>query len=156
MKSSEKEYVQALSERQEIIQKYESKFVANEQEWKAMTQKMIEIANSARMSKGMLHDKVSEEKAQRLLNFTPTSVTQELKENADKVMHKVTKLKLKLAQAEKAAADAAAQLLTVTQALETSHIHVRRLTADTAEPNARMQIMCTFLRTHYNAHITFD
>ena len=129
-----------LSERQEIIQKYE-------QEWKAMTQKMFEIANI---------DKVSEEDAQRLLSSSPTSVTQDLKKNVDDVRHKVIKLKLKLAKAEKAAADAAAQLLTVTQALETSHNHVRRLTADTAEPKARMQIMCTFLRTYHNANITFD
>ena len=72
---------------------------------------MIEIANSVRMPKGMIQDKVSEDKAQRLLNSSPTSVAQKLKRNVDKVMHKVLeleqKLKLNVAKAETAATDAA-------------------------------------------------
>ncbi len=144
-----------LQHEQLQLQLTTQKGTQNEQEWKAMNQKMIELANSVR-TKGMLHDKVSEEEAQRLLKSTPTSVRQELKENVDKVSHEVIQLKRKREQAEKAAAVAAAQLLTVTQALENSHNHVRRLTADAAEPKARMQIMCDFLRTHHNAHITFD
>lgn len=61
-------------------------------------------------------------------------------------LRKVLELKLKLKQnvanAEKAATDAAAQMLTVTQALATSHNHVRVLTAETSGPQDMMQIMC--------------
>ena len=54
IKNSEREYVQALTERQETIQRYESKFLSNEQELMAMTRKLIEVAASVKLSREMI------------------------------------------------------------------------------------------------------
>jgi chromosome segregation ATPase len=89
MNSAEKEYILALSERQDTIQKYESKFLSNEQELMAVTRKMIEVAASVKISKEMLQDKEAEDDAQMLLNSSPTSVKQALKKNMDNVMQKL-------------------------------------------------------------------
>ena len=92
MNSAEREYIQALSERQDTIQRYESKFLSNEQELVAVTRKLIDVAASVKISKDMIKDKDAEEGALRVLNSSPTSAKQKLKQNVDNVMQKVLDL----------------------------------------------------------------
>jgi hypothetical protein len=54
IKNSEREYIQALTERQDTIQRYESKVLSNEQELMAMTRKLIEVAASVKLSREMI------------------------------------------------------------------------------------------------------
>ena len=92
IKNSEREYIQALTERQETIQRYESKFLSNEQELMAMTRKLIEVAASVKLSREMLDDKAAEDESHKLLNSSPTSVKQSLQRNVDEVSQKVLEL----------------------------------------------------------------
>ena len=67
IKNSEREYIQALTERQETIQRYESKFLSNEQELMAMTRKLIEVAASVKLSREMIEQASnSQEKCQMI------------------------------------------------------------------------------------------
>jgi uncharacterized protein YukE len=79
MNSAEREYIKSLSERQDTIQRYESKFLSNEQELVAVTRKLIDVAASVKISKDMIKDKDAEEGALRVLNSSPTSAKQTLK-----------------------------------------------------------------------------
>lgn len=88
IKNSEREYIQALTERQETIQRYESKFLSNEQELMAMTRKLIEVAASVKLSREMLDDKAAEDESHKLLNSSPTYVKQSLQRNVHEVSQK--------------------------------------------------------------------